>query len=66
MPDRMNRRGPGSDVVTLRSRKGFSYLAGGPRGRRIGRHGHPDQLPSQMAEDHQAIQQLEQDGSNHE
>lgn len=38
MPDRTSRRDPGSDVMALRSRKGFSYLAGDPLGRRIGRH----------------------------
>ena len=37
--------------------KGFSYLTGDPLGGRIGGRADPDQFPSQMTDDHEAIEQ---------
>ena len=44
--------------------KGFSYLTGDPLGRRIGGHADPNKFPSQMTDDHEAIEQLERDGAH--
>jgi hypothetical protein len=37
-----------------------------PFGGRISCHSHPDQLPSRVAQNDQAVQQLERDGAHHE
>ena len=47
-------------------RKGVSHLNGEPRGARIARHADAHQPPARVTQDHQAVEQLEGDGTHHE